>query len=119
MQVLTVWVMILVAMSMSAMGHAQTAVTVSHALAMHGQPKYGPDFMHFDYVNPQAPRGGMIRLADDGTFDSFNPFIPKGNPAIGPNYFESLLESSADEPFTMYGLIAESASIMGSATWLP
>jgi microcin C transport system substrate-binding protein len=73
MQVLPVWVMILVAMRVGATGHAETAVPASHALAMYGQPKYGPDFTHFDYVNPQAPRGGMIRLADDGTFDSFNP----------------------------------------------
>ena len=115
---LTVWGMILVVMSISATGQAETAVTVSHALAMHGQPKYGPDFTHFDYVNPQAPRGGMIRLADDGTFDSFNPFIPKGNPAIGPNYFESLLESSADEPFTMYGLIAESITVPEDRSWV-
>ena len=118
MQMLTVWIMILVAMSIGATGHAETAVTVSHALAMHGQPKYGPDFTHFDYVNPQAPRGGMLRLANDGTFDSFNPFIPKGNPAIGPTYFESLLESSADEPFTMYGLIAESITVPEDRSWV-
>ena len=118
MQMLTVWIMIVVALSVSATGHAETAVTVSHALAMHGQPKYGPDFTHFDYVNPQAPRGGMIRLANDGTFDSFNPFIPKGNPTIGPTYFESLLESSADEPFTMYGLIAESITVPEDRSWV-
>jgi microcin C transport system substrate-binding protein len=118
MQVLTVWGMILVAMSVGTTVHAETAVTVSHALAMHGQPKYGPDFTHFDYVNPQAPRGGMIRLADDGTFDSFNPFIPKGNPAIGATYFESLLESSADEPFTMYGLLAESITVPEDRSWV-
>jgi microcin C transport system substrate-binding protein len=60
----------------------------------------------------------MIRLANDGTFDSFNPFIPKGNPAIGPTYFESLLESSADEPFTMYGLIAESITVPEDRSWV-
>jgi microcin C transport system substrate-binding protein len=78
----TYWLIFLVAMSVGATGHAQTAVTVAHALAMHGQPKYGSDFAHFDYVNPQAPKGGTIRLADAGTFDSFNPFILKGNPGI-------------------------------------
>jgi len=118
MQMLTIWIMILVAMSVGATGHVETAVTVSHALAMHGQPKYGPDFTHFDYVNPHAPRGGTIRLAADGTFDSFNPFIPKGNPAIGLTYFESLLESSADEPFTMYGLIAESITVPEDRSWV-
>ena len=48
----------------------------SHAIAMHGEPKYGPDFTHFDYVNPDAPKGGTLRLAERGTFDSFNRFIP-------------------------------------------
>ena len=60
----------------------------------------------------------MIRLANDGTCDSFNPFIPKGNLGIGPNYFESLLESSADEPFTMYGLIAESLTVPEDRSWV-
>jgi microcin C transport system substrate-binding protein len=114
----TCWLIVLVAVSIGTTGHAQTTVTVSHALAMHGLPKYGPDFMHFDYVNPQAPKGGTIRLADEGTFDSFNPFIPKGNPGIGTNYFESLLESSADEPFTMYGLLAESITVPEDRSWV-
>ena len=78
----------------------------SHAIAMHGQPKYGPDFTHFDYVNPDAPKGGTLRLPERGTFDSFNDFIPKGN-AAGLTPVETLLESSADEAFTEYGLIAE------------
>lgn len=77
----------------------------AHAIAMHGEPKYGPDFEHFDYVNPDAPKGGRIRLAAEGTFDSFNPYNGKGNPA-GVAY-ETLLISSADEAFTEYGLIAE------------
>ena len=77
-----------------------------HAIAMHGAPKYGPDFKHFDYVNPYAPKGGMMRTAAQGTFDSFNSFIDKGNPA-GTGSIESLLTSSSDEPFTEYGLIAD------------
>ncbi|MDX1487425.1 MAG: extracellular solute-binding protein [Acidiferrobacterales bacterium] len=89
-----------------------------HAIAMHGQPKYGPDFAHFDYVNPDAPKGGIIRVANRGTFDSFNPFIPKGNSGIGQGYFESLLTSSADEPFTEYGLIAESIEIPDDRSWV-
>jgi microcin C transport system substrate-binding protein len=92
--------------------------TVAHALAMHGQPKYGPDFRHFDYVNPHAPKGGTIRMADEGTFDSFHPFIPKGNPAVGPNYFESLLAQSDDEPFTMYGLLAFSLEVPEDRSWV-
>ena len=91
---------------------------VMHGIAMHGEPKYGSDFTHFDYVNPQAPKGGEIRLAADGSFDSFHPFIPKGNPAIGPNYFESLLASSDDEPFSMYGLLAASMEVPEDRSWV-
>ena len=89
----------------------------SHAIAMHGEPKYGPDFTHFDYVNPDAPKGATIRLATQGTFDSFNAFIPKGN-AFGPWSSESLLVSSGDEPFTKYGLIAETIEWPEDRSWV-
>ncbi|MFB3046510.1 MAG: extracellular solute-binding protein, partial [Acidiferrobacterales bacterium] len=89
----------------------------THALAMHGAPKYAPDFQHFDYVNPNAPKGGTLRLGVQGTFDSFNPFIPKGNPSAGTS-FETLLTASADEPFTEYGLIAESIEIPDDRSWI-
>ncbi len=92
-------------------------VHVAHAIAMHGEPKYGPDFTHFDYVNPNAPKGGTIRLAQRGTFDSFNAFIPKGN-AFGPWSAESLLVSSGDEPFTKYGLIAETIEWPEDRSWV-
>jgi len=79
-----------------------------HGVAMHGDLKYGADFTHFDYVNPQAPKGGEVTLYDLGTFDSFNPFIIRGNPAAGiGNLTESLLTAAADEPFSEYGLLAE------------
>ncbi len=71
----------------------------SHAIAMHGEPKYWPGFTNFDYVNPNAPKGGTIRLGVPRTFDSFNPFIPKGT--AGPSStIERLLTHSGDEPFT-------------------
>lgn len=88
-----------------------------HALAMHGSPKYPPDFTHFDYVNPEAPRGGTIRLAVSGTFDSFNPFIPKGT-AFSGGAAESLLTHSADEPFSVYGLVAESIEMPQDRSWV-
>ncbi|MEX0759644.1 MAG: extracellular solute-binding protein, partial [Tistlia sp.] len=88
----------------------------AHAIAMHGEPKYGPDFEHFDYVNPDAPKGGTIRLAATGTFDTFNPYNAKGNPA-GIAY-ESLLTRSADEAFTEYGLIAESLEWPLDRSWV-
>ncbi len=84
------------------------AAQSSHALAMNGDPKYGQDFTHFDYANPDAPKGGQVRLAATGTFDSFNPFIVKGNSADGLGLlFDTLTEQSLDEPFTEYGLLAE------------
>ena len=84
------------------------AAQSSHALAMNGEPKYGADFTHFDYVFPGAPKGGTVRMAATGTFDSFNPFIVKGNSADGLGLlFDTLTEQSLDEPFTEYGLLAE------------
>ena len=83
-----------------------------HGIAMHGAPKYGPDFQHLDYVNPDAPKGGELRRAVTGTFDSLNPFIIKGVAAPGRHhYFESLLKRTWDEPFSLYGLIAESVEV--------
>jgi len=85
-----------------------TAAESFHALAMNGQPKYGPDFTHFDYAFPDAPKGGTVRLAAIGTFDSFNPFIVKGNSADGLGLlFDTLTEQSLDEPFTEYGLLVD------------
>jgi microcin C transport system substrate-binding protein len=83
-----------------------------HGIALHGQLKYGPQFSHFDYVNPNAPKGGEARFAAIGSFDTFNPFNIKGQAAAGVGQlFESLLTSSADEPFSEYGLIAESVEV--------
>lgn len=92
-------------------------ITISHGVAMHGEPKYGPDFKHFDYVNPAAPRGGTLRLASQGTFDSFHGFIPKGNSA-STGSVETLLTSSADEAFTEYGLIAETVEYPQDRSWV-
>ncbi len=89
----------------------------AHAIAMHGEPKFGPDFTHFDYVNPDAPKGGVLRLSASGTFDSFHPYIPKGR--SGPTgSVETLLTQSADEPFTMYGLIAETIEWPEDRSWV-
>jgi microcin C transport system substrate-binding protein len=83
-----------------------------HGVAMHGEPKYGPNFQHFDYVNPNAPKEGIARFAQIGSFDSLNPFIIKGQPAVGLGLlFERLATSSADEAFSQYGLIAETIDI--------
>lgn len=85
---------------------------------MHGEPKYGPGFRHFDYVNPDAPKGGELRLAAEGSFDNLNPFIPRGTAAAGASaMFETLLVGSADEPFTEYGLLAETIEVPQDRSW--
>ncbi len=79
-----------------------------HGLSLMGEPKYPEGFTHFDYVNPDAPRGGRVRLSAFGTFDSFNPFITTGNPASGTSLvYDTLMASSFDEAGSEYGLIAE------------
>lgn len=92
---------------------------VGHGLAMHGKPKYGPDFTHFDYVEPDSSKGGSVKFAAIGTFDSLNPFILKGVSAVNLGLtYDSLLESSADEAFTMYGLIAETIEVPKDRSWV-
>ncbi len=82
------------------------------SMAMGYEPKYAPDFKHFDYVNPNAKKGGRLVLSGFGTFDSLNPYILKGISAGGLSLvFESLLEKSLDEPFSAYGLLAEDISL--------
>jgi microcin C transport system substrate-binding protein len=107
-----------VMLSVSAPVAAQQ-VTPSHGIAMHGDLKYGPDFKHYDYVNPNAPKGGDIRLAAIGGYDSFNPFIVKGRSASGIGLlYDSLLTSSADEAFSRYGHIAESVEVPEDRSWI-
>ena len=109
--------MLAVAVLAAAPGAAAEAV-VSHAIAMHGAPKYGAGFRHFDYVNPDAPKGGELRLAAEGSFDSFHAFIPRGTAAAGAAALnETLLVGSADEPFTEYGLLAESIEVPQDRSW--
>jgi len=84
-----------------------------YALALGAHPKYPPDFTHFDYANPQAPKGGTLVLPADGGFDTLNPFTLKGRPAflLAELVFESLSTPALDEPFTEYGLIADTAEV--------
>ncbi len=85
----------------------------SHALAMHGEPKFNAGFTHYPYANPNAPKGGTLTLSTTGSFDSVNPLIVKGKSAEGVRAFaiESLLSRSLDEPFTLYGLLAQSIEV--------
>ena len=78
-----------------------------HGLSLFGDLKYGPDFTHFDYVEPDAPKGGTLRLAAVDSYDTLNPFTLKGVSAAGAGLpFETLLEGAADEPDSAYGLVA-------------
>ncbi len=87
---------------------AENKINIAHAIAMDGQPKYPQNFTHFEYTNPDAPKMGKVNLMSLGSFDSFNPFISKGQSAAGIGYlYDTLMTSSSDEPFTKYGLIAE------------
>ena len=91
----------------------------AHAFAMHGKPKYGEKFKHFEYVNPLAPKGGKLINEAMGTFDSFNPFILKGVKAAGLGLiYDSLMVGSSDEAFTNYGLIAESIIVPEDRSWV-
>jgi microcin C transport system substrate-binding protein len=91
----------------------------AHGGAMHGDPLYGPNFTHFAYVDPNAPKGGSLSLAAIGSFDSLNPFIVKGTSATGLGLvYETLTTQSNDEPFSEYGLIAETIEIPEDRSWV-
>jgi peptide/nickel transport system substrate-binding protein len=89
--------------------HAEPA----HGIALYGAPKEPPGFTHFSYVNPDAPKGGRLVLGAFGSFDSLNPLIIKGVAANGIRDFtiETLMARGLDEPFTLYGLIAETVEV--------
>ncbi len=94
-------------------------VTVGHAIAMHGSPKYPANFERFEYTSARALKGGELKLHSLGTFDSFNGFIPKGNSAdhLGLIY-DSLMVGSADEAFSRYGLVAEKIEYPQDRSWV-
>jgi len=109
----------LFAAALAAPASADDGVTKSHGLSLFGDLKYGPDFTHFDYVNPDAPKGGTVRYATIGTFDTLNPYQLKGNKPAGIfAHFDTLMFPSYDEPDTEYGLVAESVEIPTDRTWV-
>ncbi len=85
-----------------------------HAFAMRATPKYGKNFTHFEYANPNATKGGTLNLATQDAFDTLNPFSNKGTTTsliAYANVFETLMRHSLDEPFSQYGLLAESVEL--------
>ena len=81
-----------------------------HGIAMYGDPALPPDFVSLPHVNPDAPKGGRIVFGESGGYDSLNPYILRGRApwGVGLLTVESLLGRSYDEPFTLYGVLAES-----------
>jgi len=91
-----------------------------YAIAMAGDPALPPDFVSLPQVNPDAPKGGRVVFAQPGGFDSLNPYILKGRAPYGirAHVFESLMGRSYDEPFTLYGLLAESIDTGPNREWV-
>lgn len=91
-----------------------------HGIAMYGEPALPPDFVSLPQANPDAPKGGRIVLGEAGSYDSLNPFIVKGSPATGVSALtvETLMGRNYDEPFTLYGLLAESVETDAARTWV-
>ena len=100
------------------------SVCKEHGIAMHGELKYSINFKHFSTVNPKAPKGGKLRLGVTGIFDSLNPYVIKGTPPAGLSIFterlvfDTLMKRSPDEPFSLYGLIAESVDLAPDRSWI-
>jgi microcin C transport system substrate-binding protein len=95
------------------------AQTPQHGIALHGPVKYAPDFTHFDYADPAAPKGGDVRLGTIGTFDSLNPYTLKGVAATDAGLvFETLMAGALDEPFSQYGWVAESVTVAPDRGWV-
>ena len=100
---------------------AATATAESvHGIAMYGDPALPPDFVSLPYANPDAPKGGRVVFGNTGGFDSLNPFVQKGTPPWQLRFwgYESLMARSRDEPFTLYGLLAESVRTPADRSWV-
>lgn len=109
------------------------AVYRQHGYAVFGQLKYPQDFTHLDYLNPQAPKGGTLRVMGSGTFDTLNPYTLKGTSPIGTGEFyqyginemneplmvgSGIYDPSGDEPYSAYGLIAETLEFADDRSWV-
>ncbi|MEO1457724.1 MAG: extracellular solute-binding protein [Pseudomonadota bacterium] len=92
----------------------------AHGLAMHGEPALAPGFEALPYVNPEAPQGGQVVFGELGGFDSLNPFVLRGRAPwpLASHMVESLMARSYGEPFTLYGLLAESVEVPPDRAWV-
>ena len=122
---LRLWALALVVFAFGMVRPASADPT--YAIAMHGDPALPAGFTHFPYANPDAPKGGSITYEVIGTFDSLNPFILSSmrttarglwDPQFGNLVYESLMQRSADEPFTLYGLLAQKVEMDPDRKWI-
>lgn len=112
---------------------ASAAIYRQHGYALYGQPHYPADFTHLNYVNPEAPKGGTLRVMGSGTFDTLNPYTLKGTSPVNTGNFQhygitelnetlmagsGLYDPSGDEPYSAYGLIAESLEFSDDRSWV-
>ena len=99
--------------------HASQEIIKAHGISVFGDLKYQEGFQHFDYVNPNAPKGGEISIWAYGSYDSMNPYSRKGSSgALSSIFFESLLEGNSDEVSAAYGLLAESIEYASDRSWI-
>jgi peptide/nickel transport system substrate-binding protein len=110
---------LLAGLALWAMAPAGALATPKHGIAMYGEPSLPPDFVALPYANPDAPKGGRVVFGEVGGFDSLNPFILKGRApwGIGAHMYEGLLGRNWDEPFSLYGLLAESVEVPADRSW--
>ncbi|MGM0782968.1 MAG: extracellular solute-binding protein [Pseudomonadota bacterium] len=110
----------LAALAVASIAIADEPVATQHGLALYDEPALPADFTHFPYVNPEAPKGGSLtRAAVGSSFDSTNPFIIRGTPAAGVSaIYDTLLEGNPDEPFSVYGLLAEGVRLDPERHWI-
>ncbi|MBV1925956.1 MAG: extracellular solute-binding protein [Rhodobacteraceae bacterium] len=111
--------MILIGIASFFVVHAAFAES-QHGIAMYGDPALPPDFVSLPYANPDAPKGGRVVFGNTGGFDSLNPFVQKGTPPWQLRFwgYESLMTRTRDEPFTLYGLLAESVRSAPDRSWV-
>ena len=123
---LAVFIVVLVGTAVARADDAPTGIRYQHGYAFLAEPGYGPEFEHFDYVNPDAPKAGQMRIPQMGNWDSFNPVPLKGRVAAGlsvwsppgNHLYDSLLSPSADEPSSFYGRLAEGIAIAEDGAWI-
>ncbi len=115
----TVMVALALAVLMVAGARAEPKIIKSHGISTFGDLKYPADFSHFDYVNPDAPKGGEFTTWGFGTFDSLTPYILKGNAAtLSTAFFDSLMTGNLDEPDSLYGLVAHTIEYPEDRSWV-